>query len=86
MADDLRDIIATARAALRDVPDEVWNRFEAAIRGAYGGRRIYVHTPSRKQMRLQAVIEAGADAATSDIAKKLGISTRQVNRLKKLAE
>ena len=86
MADDLRDIIATARAALRDVPDEVWNRFEAAIRGAHGGRRIYIHATSRKQTRLQAIADAGAEADASALSQKLGISIRHVNRLKKLVE
>lgn len=86
MADDLRDILATARAALHDVPDEVWQRFEAAIRGTHGGRRIYIPAPSRKQTRLQAIADAGATADAADLSRKLGISVRHVMRLKKLVE
>jgi len=86
VADDLRDILDAARANLTDVPDDVWQRFESFVRGSYGTRRIYIHALSRKQSRLQAIANAGADADAADLSRKLGITVRHVLRLKKLTE
>lgn len=85
MADDLRDILATARQNLPDVPDSVWTRFESLIRKTHGARRVYIQA-QKKQSHLEAIAAAGAAADNAELAKKLGLSVGQIWRLKKLVE
>lgn len=83
MADDLPDILATARKVAPDVPAEVWARAERAIRQEHGATRVYIARRS-KGLHLQAIEDAGDDVDADKLAELLGISPRRVRQLKGL--
>jgi len=83
--DSLREIIETARQALPEVPADVWDRFEAAVRREHGATRIYIaaHT-KRRLLREIAAPAAEEDAAAP--APRLGVSVRRVQQLRQLCK
>jgi hypothetical protein len=83
MADDLGEILATAQRVAPDVPAEIWERLELAIRQEHGATRVYIARRS-KGLHLQAIESAGDDADAEKLAKILGISPRRVRQLMEL--
>jgi len=83
-ADTLLDIIATARAALPEIPAESWQRFEDAIRRDFGAQRIYV-AAKRKRLHIDAIQRSVELGSTSgQIAVDLHLSRRRVEQLRQL--
>lgn len=82
MADDLRDILDTARRAMPDVPDDTWARLEQILRHNFGAQRHYF--AARKKGRMLAELEAGGETDATRISQMIGISVRHARRLKKL--
>jgi len=81
--DSLREIIDTARQALPEVPADVWDRFEAAVRREHGATRIYIAAHAkRRHLREMATPAAEEDSAA--LALRLDVSVRRVQQLRQL--
>lgn len=83
MADELPDLIATARLAAPDVPQEVWDRVENAVRRKFKAQSIYIAS-RRKRNVVQAIESAGKDADVQALANMLGLSVRRVQQIRQL--
>lgn len=83
MADELPDLIATARLAAPDVPQEVWDRVENAVRCKFKAQSIYIAS-RRKRNVVQAVEAAGKDADIHALADKLGLSVRRIQQIRQM--
>lgn len=81
--DNLTEVLALAKRELKDVPPEVWDRFEHLIRAHFGTRRIYVQS-QKKRTHLDQIAAAGDQADAAAISRMLGISVRRVQQLQKL--
>lgn len=83
MADDLREIIDTAKREMPDVPADVWARFERVVRINFGATRPYV-AAQRKRAHLEMLADIGDQQTAASLAEKLGLGVRRVQQLKKL--
>ncbi len=83
MADDLPAIIATARETAPEIPAEIWEAVERAIRQQHGASRAYIARRSKGQ-HLHAIENADDDADAEKLARILGISPRRVRQLKEM--
>ncbi len=81
--DSLLEIIAAARLQMPDVPDDVWRRFETAVRTEFGATRVYIAAHKKRRL-LREIAMAETEQSTADIAKRLGISQRRVQQLRRL--
>ena len=81
--DSLREIIETARQALPDVPADVWERFEAAVRRAHGATRISLAAHSQRRLLREIATPIPAED-TEALALRLGVSVRRVQQLRHL--
>lgn len=84
MADDnLFAILDMIRAEMPEVPDATFAKLKRLIGTAAPGVRAYI--PSRrKRSHIEAIAEAGEATSAHDLAKKLGLSVRRVQQLKRL--
>lgn len=82
--DNLRDLIELAKREMPGVPPEAWEKFLALAGNHYGGSKVYVNAPNRKRAKLELLAQLDADLDAADLAKKLGISLRHAQRLKRL--
>jgi hypothetical protein len=81
--DNLLDILSAIRADLSEIPDEQWEKFKRLLCTHAGGVRVYV--PAHKKRNHFEVLAAAGDQATAEqLAKKLGVSVRHAQRLKRL--
>lgn len=83
MSDELPDLIATARLAAPEVPQEVWDRVESAVRCKFKAQSIYIAS-RRKRNVVQAIESAGKDADVQALANMLGLSVRRVQQIRQL--
>lgn len=83
MADELPDLIATARLAAPDVPQEVWDRVENAVRRKFKAQSIYIAS-RRKRNVVQTIEAAGKDADIHALADMLGLSVRRVQQIRQM--
>lgn len=83
MADDLGDILATAKQVAPEVPDQVWQRLEFAIRQQHGAARVYIAKRS-KGLLLQQIEDHSHIQDTQRLAEILGVTPRRVRELKRL--
>lgn len=81
--DNLSEVLALAKRELKDVPPDVWDRFERLIRANFGTRKIYVQS-QKKRARLEQIAAAGEQADAATISRMLGISVRRAQQLKNL--
>lgn len=81
--DSLREIIETARQALPEVPADVWERFEAAVRSNHGATRIYIAAHSKRRLLREIATPIPAED-TEALALRLGVSVRRVQQLRHL--
>ena len=81
--DSLREIIDTARQALPEVPADVWDRFEAAVRREHGATRIYIAVHSKRRL-LREIAEPSPAEDSEALARRLGVSVRRVQQLRQL--
>lgn len=82
--DSLRDLIELARRELPGVPPEEWNKLLDLAARHFGSGRLYVNALSRKRARLEMLAQADADASNAKLAELLGVTGRQVRRLKQM--
>lgn len=82
--DNLFAILGMIRAELgAEVSDAAWGRLMHMLRDHAGGTRPYV--PSQpKRSRLDALAACDAEASADEVARKLGVSVRRVNQLRRL--
>jgi hypothetical protein len=83
MSDALSDILALARQTAPDVPAEVWQRVELAIRQEFGAERHYIARQPKKIL-LEQIADQGAESDCARLSKKLGISVRRAQQLRRL--
>ncbi len=83
--DSLREIIETARQALPEVPADVWDRFEAAVRREHGATRIYIAAHTKRRL-LREIAAASAEEDAAALALRLGVSVRRVQQLRQLCK
>lgn len=83
MADGLREIIDCAREACPEIPNDVWDRFERAIRRNFGTTRPYI-AAHKKRSHLEAIAEAAEQQTADELSKKLGVGVRRLQQLLKL--
>lgn len=81
----MREIIATARQALPEVPFDVWDRFEDAVRREHGATRIYIAAHTKRRL-LREIAAPVAEEDASSLAIRLGVSVRRVQQLRKLCK
>jgi hypothetical protein len=80
--DSLREIIETARQSMPDVPADVWDRFEAAVRREHGATRIYIAVHSKRRLLREIAAVTAEDSEA--LARRLGVSVRRVQQLRQL--
>ncbi|MCB1955206.1 MAG: hypothetical protein KDG55_05990 [Rhodocyclaceae bacterium] len=80
--DDLAEIIASARRELPEISDDAWRKFEALVRAAYGTQKVYIAARRRSKLEELEAMQGVHD--TAELARKLGVSVRRVNQLKRL--
>ena len=83
--DSLREIIETARQALPEVPEDVWDRFEAAVRREHGATRIYIAAHTKRRL-LREIAAPAAEEDAAALALRLGVSVRRVQQLRQLCK
>ncbi len=83
--DSLREIIETARQALPEVPADVWDRFEAAVRREHGATRIYIAAHTKRRL-LREIAAPAAEEDAAALAQRLGVSVRRVQQLRQLCK
>jgi hypothetical protein len=83
--DSLREIIETARQAMPDVPADVWDRFEAAVRLEHGATRIYIAAHTKRRL-LREIAAPAAEEDAAALALRLGVSVRRVQQLRQLCK
>lgn len=82
--DNLFAILGVIRAELGDaVSDAAWEQIRRMLSDRAGGSRPYVPREP-KRGRLEALAAADQDVANADLARRLGVSVRQTQRLKRL--
>lgn len=79
----IKDLIKAMRDAGVDIPDTVAPVVEARMRAQYGGCEIYV-PKFPKGNNIVRIKSYGTSVPTTFIARQLGISIRQVQRIRKL--
>lgn len=69
-----------------DVPDTIWQRFEAVIRRDFGTTRPYIAAHRKRQnlQQLETLIAAGNEETDAQLARRLGVSERRVRQYKQL--
>lgn len=83
MSGNLFAILGLIRAELPEVSDDAWRRLLHMLSDHAGGTSPYV--PSQpKRSRLEALATCDAEASAAEMARKLGISRRRVNQLRRL--
>ena len=83
--DSLREIIETARQSMPDVPADVWDRFEAAVRREHGATRIYIAAHTKRRL-LREIAAPAAEEDAAALALRLGVSVRRVQQLRQLCK
>lgn len=83
MADDLRDILEQARRACPEVPEHAWSKIERMIRIHYGASRIYIAAQPKKT-KLDQLAELDNGLTSDEIAKRMGINVRYVQKLQSM--
>ena len=83
--DELSALIAAARAAVPEIPDSAWRRFENVFRENAGGRRIYIRA-NRKTRHLERLASLdGRVMREIDRSIEIGISDRRLRQLRALS-
>jgi len=83
--DELRELIARARSAMPDIPEQAWIRFEEIVREASGGTRIYIRA-NRKTRHLERLASLdGRVMREIDRSIEIGISDRRLRQLRALS-
>lgn len=83
MADNLFALLAAIRREIPEVQDAAWDRLMHLLSDRAGGTRPYVPSQT-KRTRLEALAACDADASADELARKLGVSVRRVNQLRRL--
>lgn len=83
MADDLRDILDLARRACPEVPEHAWSKIERTIRINYGASRAYIAAQPKKT-KLDQLAELDNGLTSDEIAKRMGINVRYVQKLQSM--
>lgn len=86
--DVLSTLLQMVRAELPDaVPDAVWDRVEANLRGDFGGETHYIarRAKSTHLARLEAAAATDEAVANEQLSRSLGISVRRLQQLRKLS-
>jgi hypothetical protein len=81
--DSLREILALVRAEL-DLDEGESRRLETAIRGRFGGERVYI-SGHPKRSALQRLQELPDEMDADEKARALGISVRRLYQLMSLS-
>lgn len=81
MADSLRAMLAAARRAQPDLPEEAWSKMEQAIRQQFGGQDHYIAAQRKRERHVQ--LDKNPEADVQKLAAMLGVSVRHVRRLKR---
>ena len=83
-SDELRELIARARSAMPDIPEQAWIRFEEIVREHAGGREIYIRA-NRKARHLDRLASLdGTVMREIDRSIEIGISDRRLRQLRAL--
>lgn len=89
--DNLLDMIDAARRSMPDIPEDVWQRFEAVIRRDFGTERVYIAAHKKRQnldqiqqLQQQAAAHGDAPESTAQLAKRLGVTERRARQYKQL--
>ena len=83
MSDRLPEILAHVREHLPDVPPEVWQQIELAIRQDLGADRHYI-ARQPKRLLLEAMARAKEEQDAAQLSKMLGCSIQHARRMKRL--
>lgn len=82
-SDNLFVILAMIRAELPDEQKATLDQIKRLIGTHAGGVRLYVPA-HKKRNHFEALAAAGVQATAEQLAKKLGVSVRHAQRLKRL--
>ncbi len=81
--DNLFAILGMIRAELGDaVTDDAWDNIKRMLSRHAGTRRVYV-PGEPKRARLEDMATASEAASNADMARRLGVSVRHAQRLKR---
>ena len=82
-SDSFINVLNAIRMEFDDVPEEAWTRLMRAVVREAGGQSLYVPR-QKKRSHIEALAEHGEDITAVQLAKKLGITPRQIRRLRRL--
>jgi Mg2+ and Co2+ transporter CorA len=85
MSENLLLVIESIRSEIRKIEtDEEWKLFKHLLCNHVGGTRPYCPTVKDKRQKIEAIEAAGMDANTEHLSKKIGVSRRRVQQLRRL--
>ncbi|MDR1276392.1 MAG: hypothetical protein LBL72_08460 [Candidatus Accumulibacter sp.] len=83
MADNIHEVISVIRQSMPgELSPAQWNKILHLATQIYGTHTVYIPR-EKKRARLETIMDYG-DEDTASLAKRLGVSQRRVQQMKKL--